>query len=466
MQQLSALDNLMLDGELPNLPMHMSAVMIYDTGGKRGSDRLRKALEERLTTIVHAHFPILRCKVERLPLHLDRSYWVEDEKYSLSHHVSHVALPKRRDWAALYRLFGEFHARPLDSTRPLWEAMFVEGLDKLDDVPTGATAVFIKIHHSVFDGKGALRLFSNLHNLQPGGPMLAESSGERENPADDFKSPSMFTRYARAWWHNVERPFDLAGTLLKLAPQLFAGGNGEARAPVPDCHFNREVEADRVIGHVSMGIKTLRKLEKKYGCTINDIAMCVIGGALRAFLLEERALPHDSLQTLMPISTRRPHETSDIGNHVGVARVPLCTEVEDAKERLARIHAETTRGKKESTKGGSRALLEIVDEIHPALILWLGEWLVSSGRISDLAPTINTVVTNVPGASETLYIVDAPLVDYLGFGPLAPNTTLFHTVSSTPEKVNISFLSNACVVGDGAAYRECLEESWQQLTGA
>ncbi|NND68472.1 MAG: DUF1298 domain-containing protein, partial [Halioglobus sp.] len=463
---LSALDNLMLDGELPNLPMHMSAITLYDTQGKRGGDRLRAELEARFEAIAKEHFPILRCKVKRLPLHLDRSYWVDDDRFSLSHHVSHVALPKPRDWPALYRLFGEFHARPLDSTRPLWEVMFVEGLDKLDDVPRGATAVFIKIHHSVFDGKGALRLFSSLHNVEPGGPMLAAAPGAGEDPTDDFSSPSMLTRYARAWWHNIERPFDLAGTLLKLAPQLFRGTSGSEHAPVPDCHFNREVAADRVIGHISMDMRALRKLEKKYHCTINDIAMCVIGGALRSFLLEEAELPRDSLQSLMPISTRRRDETGSIGNHVSVARVALRTDVPDAHERLQKIHKETTKGKQESGKGSSRALLEIVDEIHPALILWLGDWLVSSGRINTLAPTINTVVTNVPGAQQQLFLGDAPQIDYLGFGPLAPNTGLFHTVSSTPDKVSISFLSTAELVGNGTTYKECLANSWGELNPA
>jgi hypothetical protein len=47
MFQLSGLDNLMVAGELPNIPMHMSAIMIYETRGKRGATRLVKAFPER-----------------------------------------------------------------------------------------------------------------------------------------------------------------------------------------------------------------------------------------------------------------------------------------------------------------------------------------------------------------------------------------------------------------------------------
>ena len=38
MEQLGALDNLMFSSELPNLPLHMSAMLIYRTRGPRGAD--------------------------------------------------------------------------------------------------------------------------------------------------------------------------------------------------------------------------------------------------------------------------------------------------------------------------------------------------------------------------------------------------------------------------------------------
>lgn len=108
-------------------------------------------------------------------------------------------------------------------------------------------------------------------------------------------------------------------------------------------------------------------------------------------------------------------------------------------------------------------MLELVDEIHPAIILWLGQWLISSGHMDELPQSVNTVVTNVPGLSSEAYLAGAKLVDYLGFGPLAPNMGLFHTVFSTQEHVNISFLSPAAIMGDGSAYRASLEKSLAEI---
>jgi diacylglycerol O-acyltransferase len=468
MHQLGALDNLMIEGEIPNIPLHMSAMMIYETGGKRGAALMYDALEDRFEGLIDQYFPILRCRIEDVPLQLDKAYWVEDDQFNLTYHIKRVALPKPSNWNQVYRLFEQFHAQPLDRTRPLWEVLVVEGLDRLEGIPHGSTALFLKIHHAVVDGKRALRLITGLHSLtpDPNAPALVESFTDEKPVEDEFKAPSFLSKYSRAWWHSIERPFDMVATLIKLLPPLLSDDDSspiaEKRA-TPDVPFNRPVDADRVVGHVRLDMEQLRKLVKKYSCTINDIALCIVAGALRAHLLEENELPQEDLQTLMPIDIRRENKDGSLGNHVSVAKVSLYTSKSDVKERLLAISSDSSRSKNRSKKPGSHAVLELVDEIHPAIILWLGQWLISSGHLDELPQSVNTVVTNVPGLSSEAYLAGAKLVDYLGFGPLAPNIGLFHTVSSTPEHVNISFLSTAAFMGDGRAYRASLENSLAEV---
>ena len=157
MHQLGALDNLMIEGEMPSIPLHMSALMIYETHGKRGAKRIYDTLSTRLVDVVDNHFPILRCRLDEVPLNLDKAYWVEDADFEMGYHIKRVALPRPGNWQELYQLFGQFHAQPLDRCRPLWELMVVEGLDRVAGVPHGSTALFMKIHHAVVDGKSALR---------------------------------------------------------------------------------------------------------------------------------------------------------------------------------------------------------------------------------------------------------------------------------------------------------------------
>lgn len=468
MRQLGGLDNLMIQGEMPNVPMHMSALMMYDTGGKRGATALFKSLQNNFDELGEHHFPILRCRLEEVLLQLDKAYWVEDLNFSPNYHISRVALPKPQNWQAVYTMFGQFHAQPLDRSRPLWQVMVVEGLDRLDGIPRGSTALFLKIHHSVMDGKSALRLMGSLHSLGPETDALPMVTAmPEESPADqDFQAPSWWEKYGRAWWHAIERPIDMAATLVKLLPQLLhtddspAGQKAEA---VPQIRFNHPLSADRVVGHVRLEMQQLKKLQKKYRCTINDIALCVVAGGVRGFLAENNELPEENLVTLMPIDVRREGKDGTMGNHVTVAKVSLYTTIEDTKQRLKAISQHSSQGKKRSKKTDAHAMLRLVDDIHPAVILWLGQWLISSGHLEDLPTTVNTVVTNVPGLSSDAYIAGAKLIDYLGFGPLAPNVGLFHTVSSTPDHVNVSFLSTEEFMGDGSGYHTALTQSWDEI---
>ncbi|MEZ5571013.1 MAG: wax ester/triacylglycerol synthase family O-acyltransferase [Halioglobus sp.] len=469
MRQLGGLDNLMIEGEMPDIPMHMSALMIYETGGKRGATALFKALQSNFDEIAERHFPILRCRLEEVLLQLDKAYWVEDTHFSANYHIARVALPKPQNWQALYTLFGQFHAQPLDRARPLWQVMMVEGLDRLDGIPRGSTALFLKIHHSVMDGKSALRLITSLHSLGPetDSPPLIAAMPDEAPPEEEYQAPTWWEKYGRAWWHSIERPIDMVATLVKLLPQLLQSDDSDSPAEkrtVPQIRFNHPLSADRVVGHLRLEMKQLQRLKKKYQCTINDIALCVVAGGMRRYLLDHGELPGDDLLSLMPIDIRREHRDGTMGNHVTVAKVCLYTTIEDARERLKAIHKDSSQGKKRSKKGDAHAMLRLVDDIHPAIILWLGQWLISSGHLEDLPTTVNTVVTNVPGLATDAYLAGAKLIDYLGFGPLAPNVGLFHTVSSTPDHVNVSFLSTTKFLDDGSEYNACLAQSWAELS--
>jgi WS/DGAT/MGAT family acyltransferase len=252
-----------------------------------------------------------------------------------------------------------------------------------------------------------------------------------------------------------------------LLPQVLQTDHstrGLEHQPIPQLRFNHPVAADRVTGHVRMSMRQLRRLEKKYQCTINDIALCVIGGALRKYLLDHNELPEENVQTLMPIDIRREDRDGHTGNQVSVARLSLYTAISNPQERLQAISRTSSQSKKRSKSGDPHALMRLVDDIHPAIILWLGQWLVSSGKIDKLPQIVNTVVTNVPGMRTDVYLAGAKLIDYLGFGPLAPNIGLFHTVSSTPDHVNISFLSTEEFMGNGSAYRAALTQSYEEVS--
>lgn len=158
MKQLTGPDAMFLHNELEGFPMLIGGVSIYDQAtSPNGIVRFKDILamfESRLD-----RSPIFRRKLAQVPLNLDQPYWVDDANFDLEFHVRHIALPKPGDWRQLCIQVARLHARPLDKGRPLWEAYVIEGLDKVEGVPPGSFALYLKVHHAAIDGASGIKFF-------------------------------------------------------------------------------------------------------------------------------------------------------------------------------------------------------------------------------------------------------------------------------------------------------------------
>lgn len=465
MEQLHGLDSLMALGEMPNVPLHIGAVFVY----KPSPSLSFAAVRALLAAQIDSHLPLLRCRLDALPVSIDRPYWSVDPEFSLDAHLQRFALPAPADWQALYELAGQFHAEPLNRQRPLWQAIYLEGLDHLQGVPKGSVALLLKIHHALVDGKAAMQIFAALHSLSPdaGAPLMADSL---PLPQADFSPPSVLRKLGQAYWHTLTVPYRLGSQLLSLTPALWrrpaAGDKQQARAGTPKTVFNRMPDADRLVGHVRLPMRELRQVEAATGSKINDIALCVVSGALQDYLQQQQALPAQDLLASMPINIRDGNSDNGFGNRISLASLSLHNHITEPLERLAAIHQTTHNSKKKDHRRLGGSVLSLMDNVYPALVVWAGHQLVNSGLLQAMTPVTNTVVTNVPGLGKPCYLCGAELVDYLGLGILAPTVTLFHVVSSVPSHVNISFLSCSGSLQDDDAYRKALKRSWRQLLAA
>jgi len=101
----------------------------------------------------------LRDRVVPHPTRLGPPSWQPDPEFDLDHHVRRVALPAPADRAELFALAARLIEDPFDRTRPLWQFIVVEGL------ADGGGALIVKLHHSVTDGVGAIKLAEQYMDL-------------------------------------------------------------------------------------------------------------------------------------------------------------------------------------------------------------------------------------------------------------------------------------------------------------
>src|ERR1700757_3669708 len=165
MEQLGSLDAALVYLESKALSMHMGAVFVYDPssapGGNVSFSQILGNLERRMDAVA-----VFRRRVERVPLDLDHPWWVDDGPADLGYHVSRLALPTPADWREFCGQVARYLERPLDMSRPPWEMLFIEGLDRIEGMPKGAFALVQKMHHSAMDGVSGMEFIGCLHDQE------------------------------------------------------------------------------------------------------------------------------------------------------------------------------------------------------------------------------------------------------------------------------------------------------------
>jgi len=479
MKQLSGADAMFLQFERGNNFMHVASLAIYDPstapgGGVRFKDILT-FFASRLE-----QFPQFRRRLVTVPLSLDRPYWIEDPGFDVEFHVRHIALPHPGDWRQLCIQVARIHSRPLDRSKPLWEAYVIEGLHNIQGVRKGSFALYTKMHHAIVDGESGTELLKALHSLTPE-PVDFEdlASGSRFH-AD--REPTTLELCSRALVHNVERVPGLAkftvgtarrlaslgaGAVTKLAGEgavspekiraLLSGDLGSlfTRLP-PQTRFGGDISAHRVFEAVGLPLAEFREIRRHVAdVTINDLFLCIVGGALRVYLKSKRELPEGAMLAMVPMTLRGSEKGGDVGNQVGFTVMSVCTDVADPVERLLAIREGAQTSKRVADALGrelARDLLEFVpNPVSQTLLRYFRP------------PRLGLIVSNVRGPDVPLYMAGARLVNYVPVSIPTDGLGLNVTGFSYAGTMWICGISCREMLPDPAFFASCLRQSFDEL---
>jgi WS/DGAT/MGAT family acyltransferase len=476
MEQLSGLDGMFIHSEMHALPMHISGFSLYENTAGAGPGEcldihtIRDIFQDNMLGEV----PVMRSFLKRVPLNLDQPYWVEDENFDIEFHIRHIALPKPGNWQSLTTLLADLHALPLDRSRPLWEAYVIDGLDNIGEFPKGSTGLFLKVHHSVMDGRTAMDIFASLHSLEPAGQsikvQMEQQVDTQSEKANSFHKPGYWQLMSRASRNNSKRLLDMSKLIGRALPAYRNIQIDKIRSGLlsitdnPRTRFNDPPSPHRVIDRLKVplvDIKLIRKLEK--GSTVNDVALCIVGGALRKYLYKKVELPESSLVATVPIDIRNRIKCDTRGNAVSIMNVALRTDIDDARRRLHFVHKESKSAKAYVEVLGPALLKDFMQNIYAAVTSWGAKAIVKSGILSVLPPVSHTIVTNVPGSPVPIYLGKSRLFETFAMGPIMPGIGLFHTITSTHNSLSICFSSCRKMIDDPVLYRQCLEDSFLEL---
>ena len=491
MKHLSGIDSLFLEMDHGNQLMQVAALGIYDPStAPGGALRFKSVLdffEGRMKQI-----KVFRRRLVEAPWGLDRPYWVDDNDVDIEYHVRHIALPQPGDWRQLMIQVARLHSRSLDKTKPLWEAYIIEGLDNIPGIAPGSFALYIKFHHAAVDGEAGVEILRAIHSLSTT-PDTDREEGEDQLAIITDRAPTGVELCARAVAHRARQLLDgsrlvagfgkraalagvdvvSSGKVLDLGWSFLAGrlGMAEVAAGIaraydktlhlpPRTRFAGRISAHRVVDSVGYSLADCKKIRQHVAAvTINDIFLAATGGALRKYLAVKGELPATSLNAMMPLSTRRDeHAGRDAGNQVGVAAVPLGTDIDDPLARLLAVHRAANRGKSVSAALGKDLPARLVD-VLPAVV-------VEQVTRSALVPLVNVTVSNVRGPDHPLYMAGAKLQMFMPLSIIIDGIGLNLTGLSYNGTLWVCFVSCRKMLPDPALFVKCLDESFAELVAA
>jgi diacylglycerol O-acyltransferase len=358
---LSSLDASFLRVETPSAHMHVAWKGLF--AGREDGTRPDVALLRRS---IGARLPLAERFRQRLAFPvggLGEPVWVDDAAFDIDRHVAALApVDGVLTRARFDELCDVVLSEPLPRDRPLWQMLLAPRLEN------GDVGLLMKIHHAMVDGMSAVALGLLLLDLVPDAA-VPESPGPAWEPAPAPGAARLaLDALARRSYEPLRAARGLAGVAtsprqsVRLAGTLrraaMAVGEDVLR-PAPSSMVNLPIGPRRVLAHHTTPLEPMLAARTRLGATLNDVALGVAAGAMRALALQAGNVP-EPLKVMVPVSRREQDDPAVSGNRISFVFIELPLHLHRAAERVEHIRLQTERFKRTGRAQGTETLLSAI----------------------------------------------------------------------------------------------------------
>jgi diacylglycerol O-acyltransferase / wax synthase len=448
----------------PLLRSTITTVMVFDRPIDR--ERLRLRLDR-----VSRSIPRLRQRVQSHTLSVAPPRWDPDPNFDLAYHVRYVrsggpgldALGRPATAEPLQEVFSI--AEPIamqgfDRARPLWEFTLVDGL--ADD----RCALIAKIHHSITDGVGGMKLMMELLDLDETGaadrplpPMpVPESRDERGRAVDAFvyegrRQGAALARTTASAGRQAGRlrddPVGIGTELLDTAASIVRMVR-PAMAPLSPLMTGRSLSVH--FESLQVPLAPMKRAARLVGGKLNDSFVAGVTGGLARYH-HEMGLDVRELRMTMPINIRTDATEQVAGNRFTPVRFAVPIGIADPLARMSAIRSLMARQRREPALALSETLAGIINRL-PATA--------STGLFGSMLKGIDFITSNVPGPPIPVYLAGARLERQIAFGPMTGAATNI-TLLSYLDDLNLGINTDPRAVTDPELLHSCLVDAFDEI---
>lgn len=397
--------------------------------------------------------------------------WVIDDEFDISDHVRHVQLPKPGNLDQLLELAAQTFQDPFDTSRPLWEFVAVSGAGGRKAKSSVAGAIIMKLHHSVSDGIGALRLAEMYLDLErhppvdepttvvaPEAGLVAARDAKRDLVSDvGFVAQKQFALTRKIagevlmWGADSERPQKAAKALIdrakatssELAPARRSNGSTEW----VDRSRQRHLEV------FDLPLADLKAASKRLGGSVND---AFVAGSVLGVHRYHEAAGRDVAQFNLSFVMSTRNDDAAGGN----AFTPIPFSLDGDLSSIEAIFAATQREMGERRVALARSSADALSLAVGFASLLPASILSKAGRAR--AASQDWATSNLRGAPIPIYTAGAEITHMYPIGPVA-GTAFNLTAMSYCDALNFGCFLDPHAVKDPELLRSSLLSAYVDL---
>jgi len=449
--ELSPLDYLLHRGEAhPATRSAFLGVELLD----RPADwsRLREAMDRASRVVIR-----MRQKVVIPPVPITPPRWVVDPDFDLDYHLRRIALPAPGTLRQLLDLAEVTLQSPLDTSRALWEVVYVEGLEG------GRAALLSKFSHAVTDGLGGIALFEQIYDTEreprprpmPPQPIPRDLTGTdllrdglRQLPETALAAEvKLLGRTARDIGRLIIAPGPTVAGAIGFTSSARRVLGPPPTAPSPLLRRRSLVSRTHVL---EVPLADLRAAGKAAGGSVNDAYLAALSGGLGRYH-EALGVPVGELPLALPVSLRKADDPAAGNRFTGVTIAAPVGEPDPAERiRLVREQVIARR---------SEPALDVLDRIAPVLTL-LPDAALETITARLLSPDIQA--SNVPGYWQETFLAGARVDRQYGMGPL-PRVAMMAVLISRAGVCTVTFRYDTASFTDSGQLEKSLQLGFDEV---
>jgi WS/DGAT/MGAT family acyltransferase len=381
------------------------------------------------------------------------AHWVEDAAFDITHHVLAQTLhrePFETERQALQHLCGELAMQPLDPSRPLWQFHLIEDYE-------GGSAMVARVHHCIGDG---IALISVMMSITDGGtdPPKRRRKEKREDAAgageeadwltDAVLRPlaDLTTKAIGLYGGGVAKTMDVLSNPDTLAHSVELARTGmKVMADVaalglmpddsPTLLKGKPAGRKVVAWSEPMSLDAVKTIGKGLGCTVNDVLLACVAGAIGSYLNSQGQDPAGKqIRAMVPVNLRPMEKAWQLGNRFGLAPLVLPIGIANPVHRVHAVHQRMAE-----LKGSYQPLLAFA--VLSATGLFIKP--VQDAVLGLFAKKATAVMTNVPGPATPLKFCGSTLRQNMFWVPASGDIGVGVSILSYGGGVQFGLITDA-----------------------